>query len=61
MKSILKEMARRIKELEYEVKMLKQTLLVKSDNDFERYKWKYDRKMIINDLEVTKTFLIFTK
>jgi len=38
LKEILREMARRIMELESEVKMLKQTLFDKSDSDFGRYK-----------------------
>jgi hypothetical protein len=38
LKEILREMARRIMELESEVKMLKQSLFDKSDNDFGRYK-----------------------
>ena len=38
LKKILREMAKRIMELENEVKMLKETLLEKSDNDFNRYK-----------------------
>ena len=38
LKEILREMARRIMELETEVKMLKETLFDKSDPDFGRYK-----------------------
>ena len=38
MKQILREMARRIMELESEVKMMKQTLFDKSDSDFGRYR-----------------------
>lgn len=37
-KQILREMARRIIELENEVKMLKETILEKSDDGFGRYK-----------------------
>ena len=37
-KEILREMARRIIELEKEMEMLKQTLFDKSDNEFARYK-----------------------
>ena len=37
-KTILREMARRIIELENELQMLKQTLFDKSDNAFGRYK-----------------------
>jgi hypothetical protein len=38
LKEILREMARRIMELETEVKMLKQALFDKSDSEFGRYK-----------------------
>lgn len=38
LKKILREMAKRIVELENEVKMLKETLLEKSDVEFNRYK-----------------------
>lgn len=38
LKEILREMATRIMDLETEVKMLKETLLDKSDPDFGRYK-----------------------
>ena len=38
LKKILREMAKRIMELENEVKMLKETLLEKSDDGFNRYK-----------------------
>lgn len=37
-KQILREMARRIIDLETEVKMLKETILEKSDDGFGRYK-----------------------
>lgn len=38
LKQILREMAKRIMDLETEVKMLKETILEKSDDGFGRYK-----------------------